>query len=111
MTAIEEVQRPGPRDLLRAILPALTWFANPAAIFVLLSAMFGTAIVAITPPLRGPDETAHFLRAYGIAQGAIIPSQADAQGRKGIFLVPHFYRQFALFEARSAHERTPLRAA
>ena len=111
MTAIEEVQRPGRRDLLRAILPALTWLANPAAIFVLLSAMFGTAIVAITPPLRGPDETAHFLRAYGIAQGAIIPSQADAQGRKGIFLAPHFYQQFALFEARYAHERTPFRAA
>ena len=25
-----------------------------------------------TPPLRGPDETAHFLRAYGVAQGDLI---------------------------------------
>jgi len=51
--------------------------AHPATIFVVLSMLFGAAIIAITAPLRGPDEAAHFLRAYGIAQGDLVPSQAD----------------------------------
>jgi len=108
MSTVGEVQRAGGRGL-RPSLPALAWLTDPAAIFVVLSAIFGTVIAAITPPLRGPDEAAHFLRAYGIAQGDIVASQADAQGRKGIFLAPAFYAQFALFEARHAHERTPFR--
>src|SRR5262245_56423940 len=59
---------------------------HPAAIFAALSIVFGIAIIAVTAPLRGPDEAAHFLRAYGVAAGHIVPSQQDAQSRKGIVL-------------------------
>jgi uncharacterized membrane protein len=110
MSTVREVHLPRQRGL-RPALRARAWVTDPAAIFIVLSAMFGTVMVAITPPLRGPDEAAHFLRAYAIAQGNIITSQTDAQGRKGIFLAPHFHEQFALLEARHAHERRPFRAA
>jgi uncharacterized membrane protein len=72
--------------------------AHPVAAFVVLSAIFGTILVAVSPPLRGPDESAHFLRAYGIAQGDLIPSLHDAAGRKGILLPLSLQRDFSLFE-------------
>jgi uncharacterized membrane protein len=62
-------------------------------------------LVAAAPPLRGPDETAHFLRAYGIAQGDLLPSVQDAAHRKGIFLPGPFYRDFALFERWQTSDR------
>jgi uncharacterized membrane protein len=55
-------------------------------------------MILATPPLRGPDETAHFLRAYGVAQGDLVPSIRDAEGRKGILLPPRLYDGFDFFE-------------
>src|SRR5712691_9908293 len=78
---------------------------RPTAIFVLLSALFGTIIILLTPPLRGPDEAAHFLRAYAIAHGDIVPSNVDAEGHKGTFLSPRVHRDFALFAVAHARER------
>jgi uncharacterized membrane protein len=80
---------------LRAALRLLT---RPVVAFVLASGIFGSSIAIITPPLRGPDEAAHFLRAYGIARGQIIPSSVDEQGRKGIWLPAEVQRDFAFFE-------------
>jgi uncharacterized membrane protein len=77
----------------------------PVVIFSLLSILFGTAIVILTPPLRGPDESAHFLRAYGIAGGDIVPSIRDPQGRKGVFLPADLYDEFAYFEALQSGPR------
>jgi hypothetical protein len=88
----------------RAQIPALL-LGNPALVFVLLSALFGTLLIIVTPPLRGPDEAAHFLRAYGIAQGEIVPSLADGDGRKGIFIPASLHRGFAYYEATQAKER------
>ena len=59
----------------------------------------GVALVGVAPPLRGPDETAHFLRAYGIAQGDLLSTVYDNNGRKGILLPVSFYRQFNVFES------------
>ncbi len=67
---------------------------NAVTAFAALSLLFGTLIILVTPPLRGPDETAHFLRAYGIALGDIVPSTGDAQSRKGIFLAARLYEGF-----------------
>jgi hypothetical protein len=78
---------------------ALDWLRNPAALFVILSLLFGAATLAVTPPLRGPDERAHFVRAYGIATGEILPSQHDAQGRKGIFVPSFLYDELNFYEA------------
>ncbi|MFL6797554.1 MAG: DUF2142 domain-containing protein [Xanthobacteraceae bacterium] len=66
---------------------------SPVAVFLLLSALFGALTVAATLPLRGPDEPAHFLRAYGILTGEIIPTTTDASGRKGVWLPAELYRQ------------------
>ena len=69
-----------------------------AAAFAALSLLFGTLIILVTPPLRGPDETAHFLRAYGVAHGDFVPAARDADGRSGVLLSPHIYKDFQFFE-------------
>ena len=78
---------------------------RPAPLFVALSLLFGTLVILATPPLRGPDETAHFLRAYGVAQGDLLPSLRDAQGRKGVLLPPRLYDGFAFFEGIRLQEK------
>jgi uncharacterized membrane protein len=80
---------------LRAARLVLT---HPVAAFVFLSMLFGTLTLVLTPPLEGPDEPAHFLRAYGISVGEIIPMTADERGRKGIFVPARLHRGYAVFE-------------
>jgi uncharacterized membrane protein len=79
---------------------------DPVKVFVAISVLFGSAIIIATPPLRGPDETAHFLRAYGIALGDIVPSVRDAEDRKGVLLPARFYSQFDHFESARVKEKT-----
>jgi uncharacterized membrane protein len=78
---------------------------KPVAAFIAMSMLFGTLMVLATPPLRGPDETAHFLRAYGVAQGDIVPSLRDDQGRKGVLLPPRLHDGFEFFEAVRVKEK------
>jgi uncharacterized membrane protein len=78
---------------------------NPITAFAALSLLFGTLIIMATPPLRGPDETAHFLRAYGIALGDVVPSTGDTQGRKGILLASRLYEGFEFFESVRVKEK------
>jgi hypothetical protein len=59
--------------------------SRPAVVFVLLSFAFGSAISVVVPPLRGPDEIAHFLRIYSYTRGGLLPA-AEVDGRKGIFI-------------------------
>lgn len=80
-------------------------FAHPALAVLVLSLLFGTALIALTQPLRGPDEAAHFLRAYGIAGGQILPVHADERGRRGIHLPRDFHRDFLFYESRYGKER------
>jgi uncharacterized membrane protein len=85
---------------------------QPAPLFVLLSILLGTAVLAVVPPLRAPDENAHFLRAYGLWHGDIIPLQTDEQGRRGIFLPSHLYAEFRFFDTareNAAQERVSYR--
>ncbi len=72
--------------------------ARPALAFILLSALFGPLTIALTPPLRGPDEAPHFLRAYGLMAGDIVPSVVDARGRKGVFLPAALHHDMELYE-------------
>lgn len=71
--------------------------SRPAALFLVLSAVFGLLIVALNPPLRGPDEQAHFLRIYGYATGDLVPAHEEG-GRQGIHLPPHLYRGYSFFD-------------
>ena len=77
--------------------PATTRHA--VAAFLVLSAFFGTIVAFITPPMRGPDEPAHFVRAYALSRGEIVPRQVDAEGRKGTFIPLRLQREFELFES------------
>jgi uncharacterized membrane protein len=68
-----------------------------ASIFVLLSLAFGSIIILANPPLRGPDEIAHFLRIYSYARGELLPV-TEINARKGIFLSPELYNQLYFFK-------------
>ena len=69
-----------------------------AIVFVVLSLVFGSPIVSIVPPLRGPDEIAHFLRIYSYTHGKLLPP-AEVDGRKGIFVGRELYNQLHFFRA------------
>src|SRR6266581_141852 len=84
--------------LLRSGL-SLVWSrleSRPALAFILLSFAFGSAISVVSPPLRGPDEIAHFLRIYSYARGELLPA-AEINGRKGIFVERELYNQLHFF--------------
>jgi hypothetical protein len=72
---------------------------------VALSLIFGSLILLATPPLRGPDETAHFLRAYGVAQGDLVPSMIDGEKRKGVHIPPYLFEGFDYFEGVRVREK------
>jgi Predicted membrane protein (DUF2142) len=76
----------------RVLLPC-----RPASVFVLLSLAFGSIIIFINPPLRGPDEIAHFLRIYSYARGELLPV-TEIKARKGIFVSPELYNQLYFFK-------------
>src|SRR6266436_4695261 len=70
---------------------------RPASIFVLLSLTFGSIIIFANPPLRGPDEIAHFLRIYSYTRGELLPV-TEINARKGIFVNPELYNQLYFFK-------------
>src|SRR5262245_27953679 len=68
----------------------------PATTFVFLSLAFGSLVVLILPPLRGPDEISHFLRIYSYARGELLPA-AEVDGRKGTLVERDLYHQLSFF--------------
>ncbi len=85
---------------LSAVLSRLE--SRPAFFFLLFSLAFGSGISIVVPPLRGPDEIAHFLRIYSYAQGALLPV-TEINGRKGIFIESELHSQLSFF--KNAGER------
>jgi hypothetical protein len=59
--------------------------------------VFGSIIIVANPPLRGPDEIAHFLRIYSYARGEVLPV-TEINGRKGIVVSPELYNQVYFFK-------------
>jgi uncharacterized membrane protein len=55
--------------------------------------------------LRGPDETAHFVRVFGLSRGEIVPDAVDLNGRKGLWMPPTIHRDFAFFERVRVSEK------
>lgn len=88
----------GPAGAWRRLIELSRTAIRPLPVFLLLSILFGPAIIALTPPMRGADEPAHFIRAYGISQGEIVPAITDDEGRKGIYIPEPLQRQMAVFE-------------
>jgi uncharacterized membrane protein len=75
---------------------------QPAAVFALLSLAFGSIIILANPPLRGPDEIAHFLRIHSYTHGELLPAAED-NGRKGTLVKRELYDQLYFF--KNAGER------
>jgi uncharacterized membrane protein len=74
--------------------------------FLVLSALLGSLALVLTPPLRGPDELPHFLRAYGLTQGEIVPDAADESRRKGLLIPGRLHQEIQLYEqALASHYR------
>jgi uncharacterized membrane protein len=73
--------------------------------FLAASVFVGLLAIAANPPLRGPDEAAHFMRAYAIAHGELVPATRDNRGRRGFFLPPTLNAQFNYFN--EMRERLP----
>ena len=69
----------------------------PAIVFALLSLFFGSAIIVVNPPLRGPDEISHFLRIYSYTRGELLPV-TEINGRKGIFVERGLYERLHFFK-------------
>jgi hypothetical protein len=70
---------------------------HPATVFLFLSLAFGAATVFVVPPLRGPDEIAHFLRIHSYVRGELFPA-AEVDGRKGLFVEPGLHHQLHFFK-------------
>jgi uncharacterized membrane protein len=71
---------------------------RPIYMFLILSGVFGPLLIGVVPPMRGPDEPAHFVRTYSVSQGDLIPTRADEQGRKGTLLSLRPQKQIEVFE-------------
>src|SRR5437763_4461317 len=71
--------------------------SRPGFVFILFSFAFGSAISVVVPPLRGPDEIAHFLRIYSYTRGGLLPT-TEINGRKGIFIQRELYAQLSFFK-------------
>ena len=70
---------------------------HPVTVFVFLAIAFGAGTVVVVPPLRGPDEIAHFLRIYSYTRGELFPA-AEVDGRKGIFVQRELHDQLHFFK-------------
>ena len=62
-----------PRSLLRTIV------TDPARCFLAVGAVVGVLLVLVIPPLGGIDEPAHFVRAYQISTGHLVPETPPGQ--------------------------------
>ena len=89
--------------LAQKLRAALRQLARPVVAFTLASGIFGSSIAIITPPLRGPDESAHFLRAYAIAGGELVPHLVDEENHKGTWLPARIHRDYDFFETARYH--------
>ena len=45
-----------------------------------MSIAFGLVMLIITPPFEAPDEPHHFMRAYQISQGQLLPTFRNNKG-------------------------------
>jgi uncharacterized membrane protein len=82
----------------RLILGAASRVAvQPGAVLALLSILFGSIIIFVNPPLRGPDEIAHFLRIHSYMHGELLPA-AEVIGRKGTFVKRELHDELMFFK-------------
>lgn len=106
MSETADLRTPAPSVAAPQLAWARAMLARPAALLIVLSMLFGSAMILLNPPLRGPDEPAHFLRVYAYANGVILPT-TEVDGRKGIELPARLHDDYAFFRARTESIWTP----
>lgn len=52
----------------------------PARAFVWVALLLGVPLAAVTAPFQAPDEPQHFLRAYQISEGGLLPVRVGPRG-------------------------------
>jgi len=52
-------------------------YFQPHIIFLIVALIYGISFLVITPPFQVPDESAHFLKAFYLSDGHIIPEKND----------------------------------
>jgi uncharacterized membrane protein len=57
--------------LKRIILYLKEVYSSPTKFFVIVTALFGSLFLLITPPLQAPDEQSHFVQAYRVSEGRL----------------------------------------
>lgn len=50
-------------------------YFQPHIIFLIIALIYGTSFLFITPPFQVPDEPAHFLKAFYLSEGHILPGK------------------------------------
>jgi uncharacterized membrane protein len=53
---------------------------TPARAFVWVALVFGIPLAAITAPFQAPDEPQHFLRAFQVSEGGLLPVHVGPRG-------------------------------
>lgn len=64
------------------------WLRDPARCFLLLGVLGGLLLIAILPPFAGIDEPAHFVRAYQVSTGRLVPETPPGQSEGGGACIP-----------------------
>jgi uncharacterized membrane protein len=51
---------------------------QPELLFLAIASFFGLILIFLTPPIQVADENAHFLRAYQVSQGNLMPDKLNS---------------------------------
>lgn len=71
-----------PRPNLRS------WIIDPARTFLLIGTLGGLLLIGLLPPLAGIDEPAHFVRAYQVSTGRLMPETPPGETEGGGACIP-----------------------
>ena len=65
------------------------WLFDPARCFLFVGALGGLLLVALVPPFGGIDEPAHFVRAYQVSTGRLMPQTPPGADQGGGACIPN----------------------
>ena len=69
-----------PRSRLSPVSKAMGWVGRPHVVVLLVGGVVGLVMVLVVPALAGIDEPYHYLRAWSISDGDLVPDKGDLPG-------------------------------
>lgn len=77
-------------------------------LFVVIALVFGVALIYLTPPLWGADESVHFFRAYQISEGRLNQDEQIINGKKSYSgYIPSSFRKLSNVFAGDINNSAP----